>query len=67
MPAFANNSLPASAVSSCPGLTTIGYEDCLRRRYRTSPTVPDSVAVARGLVNNGLDTIELGSQVTERG
>ncbi len=46
-------------------LTTIGYGAFDGDANLTDLVIPDSVTVARGLVGNGLDTIELGSQVTE--
>lgn len=47
------------------GLTTIGFGAFDGCDNLTDIVIPDSVTVARGLVNNGLDTVELGSQVTE--
>ena len=47
------------------GLATIGYGAFDGDANLTDIVIPDSVTVARGLVGNGLDTIELGSQVTE--
>ena len=47
------------------GLTTIGYGAFDGDANLTDIVIPDSVTVARGLVGSGLDTIELGSQVTE--
>ena len=46
-------------------MTTIGYGAFDGCNNLTDIVIPDSVTVARGLVNNGLDTVELGSQVTE--
>lgn len=62
--AFANNSSLRRVVLP-EGLTTIGYGAFDGDANLTDIVIPDSVAVARGLVGNGLDTIELGSQVTE--
>ena len=47
------------------GLATIGYGAFDGDANLTDIVIPDSVTVARGLVGNGLDTVELGSQVTE--
>ena len=47
------------------GLTTIGFGAFDGCDNLTDIVIPDSVTVARGLVNNGLDTVELGSQVRE--
>ena len=62
--AFANNSSLRRVVLP-EGLTTIGYGAFDGDTNLTDLVIPDSVTVARGLVGNGLDTIELGSQVTE--
>ena len=47
------------------GLTSIGYGAFDGDANLADIVIPDSVTVACGLVGNGLDTIELGSQVTE--
>lgn len=62
--AFANNSSLRRVVLP-EGLTTIGYGAFDGDANLTDIVIPDSVTVARGLEGNGLDTIELGSQVTE--
>ena len=62
--AFAHNT-SLRRVVLLEGLTTIGYGAFDGCNNLTDIVIPDSVTVARGLVNNGLDTIELGSQVTE--
>lgn len=62
--AFANNTSLRRVVLP-EGLTTIGYGAFDGDANLADIVIPDSVAVARGLVGNGLDTIELGSQVTE--
>ena len=62
--AFAHN-MSLHRVVLPEGLTTIGYGAFDGCNNLTDIVIPDSVTVARGLVNNGLDTIELGSQVTE--
>ena len=62
--AFANNTSLRRVVLP-EGLTTIGYGAFDGDANLTDLVIPDSVTVARGLVGNGLDTIELGSQVTE--
>ena len=62
--AFANNSSLRRVVLP-EGLTSIGYGAFDGDANLTDIVIPDSVTVARGLVGNGLDTIELGSQVTE--
>ena len=62
--AFANNSSLRRVVLP-EGLTTIGYGAFDGDANLADIVIPDSVTVARGLVGNGLDTIELGSQVTE--
>ncbi len=62
--AFANNSSLRRVVLP-EGLTTIGYGAFDGDANLTDIVIPDSVTVARGLVGNGLDTIELGSHVTE--
>lgn len=62
--AFANNTSLRRVVLP-EGLTTIGYGAFDGDANLTDLVIPDSVTVARGLVGNGLDTIELGSKVTE--
>ena len=62
--AFANNSSLRRVVLP-EGVTTIGYGAFDGDANLADIVIPDSVTVARGLVGNGLDTIELGSQVTE--
>ena len=62
--AFANNTSLRRVVLP-EGLTTIGYGAFDGDTNLADIVIPDSVTVARGLVGNGLDTIELGSQVTE--
>ena len=62
--AFAHN-MSLRRVVLPEGLTTIGYGAFDGCNNLTDIVIPDSVTVAQGLVNNGLDTIELGSQVTE--
>lgn len=62
--AFSNNTSLRRVVLP-EGLTTIGYGAFDGCKNLTDIAIPDSVTVARGLVNNGLDTVELGSQVTE--
>ena len=62
--AFANNTSLRRVVLP-EGLTTIGYGAFDGDANLTDIVIPDSVTVARGLVGNGLDTIELGSKVTE--
>lgn len=62
--AFANNTSLRRVVLP-DGLTTIGYGAFDGDANLTDLVIPDSVTVARGLVGNGLDTIELGSKVTE--
>ena len=62
--AFANNTSLRRVVLP-EGLTTIGYGAFDGDANLTDLVIPDAVTVARGLVNNGLDTIELGSKVTE--
>ena len=62
--AFANNSSLRRVVLP-EGVTTIGYGAFDGDTNLADIVIPDSVTVARGLVGNGLDTIELGSQVTE--
>ena len=62
--AFAHNTSLRRVVLP-EGLTTIGYGAFDGDVNLTDLVIPDSVTVARGLVGNGLDTIELGSKVTE--
>ena len=62
--AFAHNTSLRRVVLP-EGLTTIGYGAFDGDANLTDLVIPDSVTVARGLVGNGLDTIELGSKVTE--
>lgn len=62
--AFSNNASLRRVVLP-EGLTTIGYGAFDGDANLTDIVIPDSVTVARGLVGNGLDTIELGSKVTE--
>ena len=62
--AFANNRSLRRVVLP-EGLTTIGYGAFDGDANLIDLVIPDSVTVARGLVGNGLDTIELGSKVTE--
>ena len=62
--AFANNSSLRRVVLP-EGVTTIGYGAFDGDANLTDIVIPDSVTVARGLVGSGLDTVELGSQVTE--
>ena len=62
--AFANNSSLRRVVLP-EGLTSIGYGVFDGDANLADIVIPDSVTVARGLVGNDLDTIELGSQVTE--
>ena len=62
--AFSNNA-SLRRVALPEGLTTIGYGVFDGDVNLTDLVIPDSVTVARGLVGNGLDTIELGSKVTE--
>ena len=62
--AFANNTSLHRVVLP-EGLTTIGYGAFDGDTNLTDLVIPDSVTVARGLVGNGLDTIELGTKVTE--
>ena len=62
--AFASNTSLRRVVLP-EGLTTIGYGAFDGDANLTDIVIPDSVTVARGLVGNGLDTIELGSKVTE--
>ena len=62
--AFSNNTSLRRVVLP-EGLTTIGYGAFDGCNNLTDIVIPDSVTVARGLVSNGLDTVELGSQVTE--
>ena len=62
--AFANNSSLRRVVLP-EGLTTIGYGAFDGDANLADIVIPDSVTVARGLVGNGLDTIELGTKVTE--
>ena len=62
--AFASNTSLRRVVLP-EGLTTIGYGAFDGDTNLADIVIPDSVTVARGLVGNGLDTIELGSQVTE--
>ena len=62
--AFSNNASLRRLVLP-EGLTTIGYGAFDGDANLTDLVIPDSVTVARGLVGNGLDTIELGSKVTE--
>lgn len=62
--AFASNTSLRRVVLPV-GLTTIGYGAFDGDANLTDIVIPDSVTVARGLVGNGLDTIELGSKVTE--
>ena len=62
--AFAHNTSLRRVVLP-EGLTTIGYGAFDGDVNLTYLVIPDSVTVARGLVGNGLDTIELGSKVTE--
>ena len=62
--AFAKNSSLRRVVLP-EGLTTIGYGAFDGDANLIDLVIPDSVTVARGLVGNGLDTIELGSKVTE--
>ena len=62
--AFSNNA-SLRRVALPEGLTTIGYGAFDGDENFTDIVIPDSVTVARGLVGNGLDTIELGSKVTE--
>ena len=62
--AFANNTSLRRVVLP-EGLTTIGYGAFDGDVNLTDLVIPDSATVARGLVNNGLDTIELGTKVTE--
>ena len=62
--AFSNNASLRRVVLP-EGLTTIGYGAFDGDANLTDLVIPDSVTVARGLVGNGLDTIELGSKVTE--
>ena len=62
--AFSNNTSLLRVVLP-EGLTTIGYGAFDGCNNLTDIVIPDSVTVARGLVSNGLDTVELGSQVTE--
>ena len=62
--AFASNTSLRRVVLP-EGLTTIGYGAFDGDTNLTDLVIPDSVTVARGLVGNGLDTIELGTKVTE--
>ena len=62
--AFSNNTSLRRVVLP-EGLTTIGYGAFDGCNNLTDIVIPDSVTVARGLVNNGLDTVALGSKVTE--
>ena len=62
--AFSNNTSLRRVVLP-EGLTSIGYGAFDGCDNLTDIVIPDSVTVARGLVNNGLDTVELGSKVTE--
>ena len=62
--AFSNNA-SLRRVALPEGLTTIGYGVFDGDVNLTDLVIPDSVTVARGLVGNGLYTIELGSKVTE--
>ena len=62
--AFSNNTSLRRVVLP-EGVTAIGYGAFDGCENLTDIVIPDSVTVARGLVGSGLDTIELGSQVTE--